>query len=66
MTKTQEMAREKFHKFCEMHAENPDLEELDWYDMSVGFFMACNLTSEEACELANIVRYDDQYFIDRA
>ena len=64
MTKAQKAARAKFHKFCEEHAYTDEFEELNWYDLSIGYFMNSGLTVPEAVELATSVRYDDQYWME--
>lgn len=61
-------AREKFHQFC-LDDKNPDGsskvdpdEELDWYALSVGFFIALGLDGDDSRDLAGIVRYTDHYW----
>lgn len=58
--------------FCEIYYEvgNNNLEELDWYALSIGFFMrelgAVELSDgaiERAKLMATYVRYQEQYWI---
>ncbi len=57
------VAREAFKRFCLQYGEDERFEDLNWYDMSVGFFMALGLTPDEARELANECRYTNQYWL---
>jgi hypothetical protein len=69
---TRQEARERFREWCIAwlpkantdKEEYDSLEELQWYDMSVGFFLALGLKAEEALDLATEVRYHDHYFED--
>lgn len=60
-TPAQVAAVEKFKALCV--SGNVDRnEELDWYDMSIGFFLALGLTETEANEMAIYARYDEGYW----
>jgi hypothetical protein len=60
---TKEQATEKFKAFCHSSAaKDPELDELDWYDMSVGFFLALGLSVEDAYDVATKCRYTHKYW----
>lgn len=42
-------------------AIDPDSER-DWYDLSIGYFLAKGLSIDQVTDLALIVRYDLQYW----
>ena len=37
-------------------------EDLDWYAMSIGFFLALGIPIDDAARLASWARYDQQYW----
>lgn len=37
-------------------------EDLDWFSLSIGFFIACGIKPARAYDLATHVRYDKQYW----
>lgn len=57
-----------FRAFCIAHQILPEEEqidpdgEMDWHDMSIGFFKALGLSNEDAWDLAREVRYDHEYY----
>ncbi len=54
---------EEFKKeVCERAKEVDPQEELDWYALSIGFFLAKGATLEEAEKLAVEARYTHQYW----
>jgi hypothetical protein len=56
------LIREFRADICLRSKEIDDAYELDWYDMSVGYFLAKGADIEKALELARIARYRFQYF----
>lgn len=55
-----------FKKFCKANTKKESfLEELDWYALSVGWFLAKGATLEEANTLACKARYDYGYWVKR-
>lgn len=61
-TPQQVAAVEKFKAFCLSSTLDDKSDELDWYALSIGFFLALGLTEDEAFELALHVRYDKGYW----
>lgn len=60
---TKETATELFKNFCQSEkAKDPELDELDWYDMSIGFFLALGLSVEDAYAVATECMYTRQYW----
>ena len=58
-----EHAEERFKNEVCSKADEIDLDdEIDWKDMSIGFFLACGLSVEQAKSLATDVRYNKQYW----
>lgn len=55
---------QKFQAFCENPPADPeeDLDQRDWYDMSIGFFLALGATVAQAHHLAVKARYEHQYW----
>jgi hypothetical protein len=54
---------EAFKAFCRSTADaKEDFDELDWYDMSVGYFIGKGLPARDAFALASICRYKYQYW----
>lgn len=52
-----------FKGFCQKHAGDTRLDDIQWYDMSVGWFLAKGAKDvDEAVELAVTARYDHQYW----
>lgn len=59
-------AVERFRtEVCERSSEVDPSEELDWYSLSLGFFIACGLTPDIATDMAIHVRYDLGYWQDK-
>lgn len=60
---TKEEVKEAFRKeVCEKWQEVDLDSRLDWYDLSIGFFLAKGLNIKEAHELASEVRYKYEYW----
>ena len=54
---------QEFRKFCESsRAKHELLNELNWYDMSIGWFLAKGISVSRAFKLARTVRYDSEYW----
>ena len=51
-----------FKKFCEDNSKNEYLDEIHWYDLSIGFFMARGLSVSDSVILALFCRYTAQYW----
>ena len=64
LTDAEQSALDQFETFCkEGGVLDAELDELDWYDMSIGFFIALGIRdSEKLTELACFVRYKMQYW----
>lgn len=63
VTPAQLEALKKFKvEVCDKDNEIDACGELDWFPLSIGFFLAQGLSAEDAHSLALIVRYDLQYF----
>ena len=55
---------EKFkNEVCIKFHEDEDFQERDWYDLSIGWFLANGVFKDDAFDLALIVRYDFHYWI---
>lgn len=55
--------KEQFkQEICEREKEIDPNEELDWFSMSIGYFIAKGLSVQDAFNLASEVRYVDEYF----
>lgn len=54
---------EEFKKFCEKHGGDPLLDDLLWFDMSIGWFLAKGASIEEAEINAVKARYDYEYWM---
>lgn len=63
MTEEMQKAKDLFKEFCLECIDDERLKEIDWYDMSLGFFIALGLPIEQAEELACHVRYDENYWL---
>jgi hypothetical protein len=57
-------AVEKFRRLCETSRDIDYGDQLDWYSVSIGFFLSCGLTADEAQLAALYVRYELQYWND--
>lgn len=55
---------EKFKKICELSDRLDPDNELDWYSLSIGFFIAHRLSMKYAHELAIEAKYKHQYWND--
>lgn len=55
---------EAFKQVCLRAVDIDQGEELDWHALSIGFFLARGLPTEEAYDLARIARYTYQYWVD--
>jgi len=56
---------EKFRKeICERSKEIDEDSQQDWYSLSLGFFLACGATPQQAHELSIEVRYKHKYWCD--
>lgn len=53
---------EGFKEFCEENTDETLLEEIQWYDMSLGWFLARGADIETAIDLAVAARYDYGYW----
>lgn len=54
---------ERFRReVCERASDIDPAGEQDWYSMSLGFFVACGLSIEEATRCADEVRYVHEYW----
>lgn len=49
-------------EICDRSDEIDPDELFDWYELSIGFFLACGLSMDLACEAACWVRYGVKYF----
>ena len=62
---TREKAYEKFKsEVCEDSEKADQLDELNWYDLSVGFFLALGFPINEVHKMAREVRYQLNYWMD--
>ena len=52
-----------FKVFCQSMDADTDLNDLNWYDVSIGWFMARGCDKETAFELAGIARYEHGYWV---
>ena len=60
---TKEEAKEKFRMFCVSEgAKEIVLEDCDWCDLSIGYFLALGMSIDEANDLALDVRYKEHYW----
>lgn len=62
MTEEMQKAKQLFKDFCETSGNDTRLEEINWYDMSIGFFISFGLSIDDAEKLAIEVRYKEQYW----
>jgi len=63
LTKKMKVVKERFRKeVCLRSLEIDPDDEIDWRDLSMGFFLACGLTIEQANVLASDVRYNEHYW----
>lgn len=62
---TREKAYKKFKsEICEKHETAEGCDEMNWYDLSVGFFLALKFPITEAHVMARKVRYSFKYWMD--
>lgn len=60
---TKDEAISAFKNFClSSQSEDEELEEVEWYDMSIGYFLALGLDVETSIEAAIECRYTHQYW----
>lgn len=62
MTEQMQKAKDLFKKFCYENNQEEGLKNSDWYDLSLGFFMALGLSFEDSEKLACDVRYKEHYW----
>jgi hypothetical protein len=51
-------------KVCMRENQIDPSSELDWYSLSLGFFLALDITPDEAHELSREARYNHHYWLD--
>lgn len=62
-TITPEEAMERFKQFClSKHGYDDYFDDLDWYDLSIGFFTALGQSAEIVEDLACEARYKHEYW----
>jgi hypothetical protein len=62
-TEMQAEALDKFRRFCQSDNGLSHFDELDWYALSIGFFIACGITdADELSKLALHARYRENYW----
>ena len=57
-------ALERFEAFCKSDQKlDEELDELDWYALSIGFFLGCGITNTDSLsKLALYARYTAHYW----
>lgn len=62
LNQNMELALDRFlTEVCQNAKLKKKLENSDWYDLSIGFFLACELSFNQAEKLAIHVRYELKY-----
>ena len=49
---------------CERSETIDPKQEYEWYELSIGFFLACGLSRDSAVNMAAYARYDQHYWQD--
>jgi len=63
ITSDERSALERFRvEVCARAAEIDHGDEFEWYDLSIGFFIACGLSIDSAAQMALHARYDLHYW----
>jgi hypothetical protein len=62
ITQQEKDAVERFKEVCERSTTIDPGEEFDWYALSLGFFLACGLSSDASYRLSSWARYDQAYW----
>lgn len=61
--KTEQEIVDRFKaEICERSALIDPREELDWFALSLGFYIACNLSFDDAHRLSLWTRYEKEYW----
>lgn len=64
LSENEQKAVEAFKEFCtDYNQDFSFLDDLDWYDLSIGFFIAHKVSLERVQDVAGYVRYDLNYWV---
>jgi hypothetical protein len=62
MSAIQNEAMQEFRNFCCEHNNAEELQEADWFDLAVGYFLGIGFNIKESFDLAGEARYKHKYW----